>query len=582
MEDTGSPPDGDSTTEPARDITLPEVVNIAKHGNVIIDATFENSKDTLRSARKERAKSTISRPSTIHHQGQPQKQQPTLKPRIRLAFRVDSELLKKQSKYFDKLLGDTRFREGRDVSEALAALTVRSVRPKDAEVADLPWVKIHDDDGATMYANREVIFEEMLRILHGVTQQTQQPQKVGQQAQEKTQEKVRQRQQPQKEQQQKQKKQQQQVEKPVQGHQQQGGAGAVSMSFITTLAVLADRFDCAAAVAKHIIAGGLKFKWPVTTRSVANGINNSSSNSVTNSNNSSGNSNPVAQISRADENVLRQKILVSWLLDMPVRFKAATRELIMNGSCQWGFFGSREERGKEETATWWYLQDGLEEELEYRRTRILRTIASVQNHFITLYTSSARRGSRQCKLGYDSSVSCDSFQLGEIFKFLSSRDLLFAADFSPDSVYGMPDTSRLPIESILATLRQCPSYQIDKNHTNCGLRTRLLPILDFLQALLSANSVPLTRAQWKDTSGRTAHAWLPGSEEDWEKENDEDARPFRFTRNLAGDQRFRFENAMGADKFAREVFTSTCWDWTADMDPQAAAVSTTPKWSFSK
>jgi hypothetical protein len=178
-------------------------------------------------------------------------------------------------------------------------------------------------------------------------------------------------------------------------------------------------------------------------------------------------------------------------------------------------------------------------------------------------------------------VACDSYQLGEIFKFLLNKGLLFLVDFSPGSLDSIADTSLLPVDAVLATLRQCPSYQIDKNHTNCGLRTRALPILDFIQGLLSANSIPVSRAAWK--SGRSAHAWLAPAEngEPGKKSSgNSDDRPFRFTRSLAGDQRLRFENTMGADKFARDVFTATSWDWTAE-DQGSSHISTTPNlWSF--
>lgn len=186
-------------------------------------------------------------------------------------------------------------------------------------------------------------------------------------------------------------------------------------------------------------------------------------------------------------------------------------------------------------------------------------------------------------------MACDSYQLGEMFKFLTNKGLLSLVDFSPASLDAVADAALLlPVDHVLAALRQCPAYQIDKNHTNCGLRTRMLPILDFLQGLLSANSVPLSRAAWKGQ--RAAHAWMPagdggvvaagkmGVNIGGEKEG-EDQRPFRFTRSLAGDQRFRFENAMGADQLARDVFTASSWDWTAE-DQGADHISTTPKWSF--
>ncbi|KAI0968013.1 hypothetical protein F4678DRAFT_231616 [Xylaria arbuscula] len=511
MEDSvggGAPDGGDSASDPPRSGDKeqpPEVVIISEHGDVVLDVTFQNSKKTIRSARKATQPRHTSRGDP-----HPQQQQPVPKARVRLAFRVDLAVLRRQSKYFDKLLGDARFKEANDIADAFAALSLKSVRPGDADAADLPWIVIQDDDEATSYAFRELVFADLLRILHGAEAKTPQAQ--------------------------------------------------ITMSFVTTLAVFADRFDCAATISKYV-ATGLKFKWPVTNR-VRPVRDDGSGN--------------VGGMSRAAENVLRQKILVSWLLNQPGKFQAATRELIMNGSCQWSSFG--EEEDESTSATWWYLQDGLEQELQYRRNSVLNTLASVPRHFLQLYTSS--RGQRQCKLGYDSSVACDSYQLGEMFKFLANKGLLFLVDFSPASLDAVADTALLPVDHVLSTLRQCPAYQIDKNHTNCGLRTRLLPILDFIQALLSANSIPVSRAAWKND--RAAHAWMPVGDADAKAEHrrgDGDERPFRFTRSLAGDQRLRFENTMGADKFARDVFTATSWDWTAE-DQGPDHISTTPRWSF--
>jgi hypothetical protein len=166
---------------------------------------------------------------------------------------------------------------------------------------------------------------------------------------------------------------------------------------------------------------------------------------------------------------------------------------------------------------------------------------------------------RQCQLGYDSSAACDSYQLGEMFKFLVNKRLCFPVDFSPASLHGVDDTCLLPVDAVLATLRQCPAYQIDKNHTNCGLRTRMLPALDFITTLLSANSVPLTRLPWRTDRQNTA--WMP---RDGSDEVHGSGKPFQFTRAIAGDQRLRYEHVMGADKFVREVFTASSWNWSSE------------------
>lgn len=186
----------------------------------------------------------------------------------------------------------------------------------------------------------------------------------------------------------------------------------------------------------------------------------------------------------------------------------------------------------------------------------MNTIASIPRHYFSLYTSRTR----QCKLGYDSSAACDSYQLGEMVKFLTSKNLFFLVDFSPSSLNLIADTSLLQVDTILGTLRQCSGYQIDKYHTNCGLRTRMLPVLDFIKALLTTNSIPLSRLPWKNDRKRTA--WLP--REDEEKDLEAPAKPFKFTRAMASDQRLRFEHTLGAEKFARDIFTASSWNWSSD------------------
>lgn len=198
-------------------------------------------------------------------------------------------------------------------------------------------------------------------------------------------------------------------------------------------------------------------------------------------------------------------------------------------------------------------------ELHHRRSCILSTIASVPGHFLQLYTS---RNTRQCQLGYDSSASCDSYQLGEMVKFLVSRGLLFLVDFSSHSIdEAIQDYGAVDIGHILATLKQCSSYQIDKNHTNCGLRTRILPILEYIQAMLSSNVVAVSRQAW--VRDREAASWCPQEEEDVDGRKAE-PNVFRFTRATAMDQRLRYEGVMAADRRARALFTADQWDWTAE------------------
>lgn len=198
----------------------------------------------------------------------------------------------------------------------------------------------------------------------------------------------------------------------------------------------------------------------------------------------------------------------------------------------------------------------LPDELQCRRECIINTVASIQRHFLALFSSKER----QCKLGYDSSAACDSFQLGQMLRFLLGKNLAFLVDFSPISLESVPDTAMLDIEELLSTLRQCPNYQVDKHHNNCGLRIRIDPILDYIRAMLSANFVSISYAEWKKR--RTEVSWVV-SKETGDKE-DGSTRTFAFTRALSTDQRLRYEGALYADRMAKNLFLAETWDWTPE------------------
>ncbi|KAK4101886.1 hypothetical protein N658DRAFT_506628 [Parathielavia hyrcaniae] len=493
MGDSAEAQDG-LTTDAAANLGFP-VVDIETGGDLLLDVTFDTSRETLKAARK----AATLRPT--------QKPEPAvLKSRTRVGYRVQLAVLKQNSRYFDNLLSDTRFAEARSIEDAFQKLSLRGLKPSEASASDLPVVKIHEDDEATQSAVQDAAFEDLLRILHR----------------------------------------KQSTAKPATTHS------------LAVLAVLADRFACTATVSKYLAA--LKYKWPATQTLLRD---------------------DGRALSRAAEETLRQKILVFWLLDQPLKMQAATRELIMYGSRRWSASLNEEDESNNTTTTtaaWWDLPDGLETELHHRRACILRTIASIQRHFLSLYTSR----SRQCKLGYESSASCDSYQLGEIVRFLTSRGLLFLTDFSDDAFssssssdsHSMSPTSdkssfaTTDIGHLLATLKQVPAYQVDKHHTNCGLRTRVLPVLEFVQAMLAAGAVAVSRQAW--VRDREGTSWVCDDEEEADRDaeakkgKEKAKKVFRFTRGLATDQRLRYEGALAVDRMARALFTAEEWDWTAE------------------
>ncbi|UKZ59153.1 uncharacterized protein TrAtP1_000469 [Trichoderma atroviride] len=445
----------------------PTVVNIAEAGDIILDVTFETSKETLKKSQKASALA-LKKPS-----GAPQ---PALKRKVTVAYRVSQAALKKHSQYFANLLSNPKFSEASAIDEVYKKLAALKIEPGKADAADLPWIRITDDDEATKAAGREHVFEDMLKIIH---------------------------------------------QKPLK-------APRVGLSEVTTMAILADRFDCLTAVARSL--NGLR--WPVT------------------------NNRPFADDSGRNtdaEQTLREKILVSWLLSNGMKLHQAARELVVRGSRLWSDYSEERE---ELTAAWWHLPEGIEEELEYRRECVLNTIASVQRHFLNLYCSKER----QCKLGYDSSGACDSFQLGQMLKFLVSKNLLFLVDYTSPSLEAVPDGAMINIDDLLNTLKQCPNYQIDKHHTNCGLKIRMDPITDYIRTMLSASGTSIAHADWKKRRSEVSWTQL----RDRRLREDEEEVKFVFTRAVASDQRLRYEAAMYTDRLSKGLFTASSWDWTPE------------------
>jgi len=267
--------------EPARpDSDIPaEIVVIVPYGNVMLDVVFETSKETLRSARK----ANLPRPGQKAREGL---NHPTLKQRLRVAYRADVDVLKKQSKYFNSLLGDTRFHEAKIVTAALKAMSLNNAQAAQLKPDELPWVRIEDDDDLSKSAGREVVFAELLRILHGVeTSKT--------------------------------------------------AKNSPTLPELCTMAILADRLDCTAAASGYV--RNLRFKFPQAIFRAPKKDGDLPS--------------------FVNEEAIRQKILVSWYLDQPLRFQNGTRELIVYGSKRWDPYAEYDES---QTASWWDLPDELE------------------------------------------------------------------------------------------------------------------------------------------------------------------------------------------------------------------------------
>ncbi|KAH6680708.1 hypothetical protein B0J14DRAFT_696062 [Halenospora varia] len=458
------------------DEKLIPVVEIRSTGDIILDVSFENTYACNKSI-----------PSEDIRKWRMSKTKP---PSPRVLYRVRLETLKKNSKYFQHLLGPT-FAEGELIKEAYARLAQANLNPTEIEAEKLPRIKIVDEDVATKTAGRETIFGDMLRIMHGAEHAT----------------------------------------KPI------------TLNCLAVLVVMADRYNTMPTVARYFQRTFINFKYPVT-------------------------------VDKKAEETLRQKILIFYHTEQALRFASATKELILRGSSKW--LGAEESAADFQTA-WWDLPDGLESELAHRRACVLRTISSVQMQCLALYTSKER----QCRLGYESSGPCDSFQLGEMIKFLTKKDLLslipFQAVSPEDSEYIWPDAYNGDIEALIILLRQCPSYQINKHHTHCGLRTKLLPALEYIKSCIEAGvGIRLGRSKldWSNDSWATKDGsktakktfWVPG-----QGGNDPD---------IAGGKGSEFDFAkakgkstwgmteLGGEKASKALFTAERWNWLREPETE--------------
>jgi len=282
---------------------------------------------------------------------------------------------------------------------------------------------------------------------------------------------------------------------------------------------------------------------------------------------------PITVDKNAEE-LLRQKILIFFHTQQLIRFGAATRELILRGSILWS--GVETTSSSAYTAAWWDLPNGLETELCHRRALLLRTITSIQMQYLQIFSSSR---DRQCKLGYDSSSSCDSFQLGEMIKFLTKRNCLHLIPLqavSPeDEDYIWPEAYMGDVEQLIGVLRQCPSYQIDKNHTHCGLRTRILPCLDYIKSCMDSG-LGIRLIPSRNGEGNVIDSWTEDAGDGKEKKSfwvgnenvGQKSRVFDFGRARSG----------GGDgnsdvKRARALFTAKTWNWVTEANEQVVGWS---------
>lgn len=255
---------------PAKTFTIDSegitLLDFGLQGDILLDVTFDN---------------TYCRRSLLNLETgqQPRFSNAPLAPKNipneRVVYRVQLETLKKTSKYFDRLLTDERFSEAKAIKIAFSALHSKGIKPSEAPVEDLPRISIKEDSDATQISGRSGVFSDLLRILHG-----------------------------------------------------QDTTSKLSIPYLTILAVMADRFDCASTIGRYT-RGARRIAWPVTSGGVTFNT----------------------------EEVTRMKVLVAWYLEDIGQFGKSTKELIMRGSLRWSGRGDHE---LDRVGIWWDLPDGIE------------------------------------------------------------------------------------------------------------------------------------------------------------------------------------------------------------------------------
>lgn len=154
----------------------------------------------------------------------------------------------------------------------------------------------------------------------------------------------------------------------------------------------------------------------------------------------------------------------------------------------------------------------------------------------TATTTTIRPRPFQCRWGFGNSSACDIFHLGQMTRFFTMRtktvflgSSLIDPDFTLDpeshpkedsddtTVVTERKQSGPPadITAIIASLKQFPDYQIDANHTGCGVRRRIVPALDCIErfvgdsrgllGIVRRRQAPLSSVSWTNQSFPKAH-----------------------------------------------------------------------------
>ena len=155
-----------------------------------------------------------------------------------------------------------------------------------------------------------------------------------------------------------------------------------------------------------------------------------------------------------------------------------------------------------------------------------------------------------CKLGYENSLQCDSFQLGQAVKFFARKSIVpLLATFSPDASPPFSGST----SDLLDVMKEMPNYQIDANHRHCGVRGDLIPILALLRLVLQ-QGLGICSLCWRNN--RAYHSWQTNPAGGTWRFGDYPSRVPNFT-----PARSIEDHSPGSHDCYRKLFTAQDWEW---------------------
>ncbi|KAJ5331761.1 hypothetical protein N7476_001544 [Penicillium atrosanguineum] len=306
-------------------------------------------------------------------------------------------------------------------------------------------------------------------------------------------------------------------------------------------------------------------------------------------------------LKQTEERVRQIIVIAEFIGDYSIA-KVMMHTLLVMGSKYWD---GRPEPPATDHLRWQYLPGGVEEELYYRRQCVMNTITDLQAHFLRVYggleeipkTNDLMAASTrptlgttfstsiphseylryQCRAGFGNGSQCDLFHLGQMTRFfaLKSKSIFLGStlidpDFSmveddDDKQNGNPQTPAYAtppsaIISLFASLKQYPDYQIDTTHHGCGVRRRILPVLNGIEKYIldPRGLLGIDYKEWKDSSKRPQIEW---SSKTSRKGHTVDIRFEKIVGIHMSSPKFSFVTATTSEDEARLLFTAKKRNW---------------------